>query len=81
LKAMLNKYIYKSNKEFYVCNLDIIIKKILKCIKIEKNDTDCKVINNDMIGGSNNNIIDKIISMYKQKYDYYYNIYNTIKFK
>ncbi len=27
LKAMLNKYIYKSNKEFYICSSDIIIKK------------------------------------------------------
>jgi len=75
LKTMLNKYIYKSNKEFYICNLDIIIKKILKCIKVEKNDSDCKVMNNNMVGGSNNNIVDKIIGMYKQKYEYYYNIY------
>jgi hypothetical protein len=74
LKAMLNKYIYKSNKEFYVCTLDIIIKKILKCIKIEKNESSCKVMNNNMIGGSSSNIIDKIISIYKQKYAYYYNI-------
>ena len=28
---------------------------------------------------SNNNIIDKIINMYKQKYNYYHNIYITLK--
>ena len=33
---MLNKYLYKSNKEFYAYNIDIIIKKILKCIKYKK---------------------------------------------
>jgi hypothetical protein len=41
---MLNKYIYKSNKEFNNCSLDIIIKKILKCIKIEKDCNSCKKI-------------------------------------
>ena len=30
LKSMLNKYIYKTNKEFYNCNIDIIIIKISK---------------------------------------------------
>jgi prophage antirepressor-like protein len=74
LKSMLNKYLYKSNKEFYVCDIDIIIKKILKCIKYE---TKCS---NDNItqqnGGSiNSNIIDDIIDYYKTKYEYY----NSIK--
>ena len=36
LKAMLNKYIYKSNKEFYVCDIDIIIKKQLWNVLAEK---------------------------------------------
>jgi prophage antirepressor-like protein len=66
LKSMLNKYIYKSNKEFYVCDIDIIIKKILKCIKYEKNCSD----DNQQHGGSIN-IIDNIINYYKIKYDYY----------
>lgn len=71
LKSMLNKYLYKSNKEFYVCNIDIIIKKILQCIKYEKK------CNNNTIQqyGGNNNIIDNIINYYKIKYEYY----NSIK--
>ena len=72
LKAMLNKYIYKSNKEFYNCSLDIIIKKILKCIKIEKDCNSCKNIkNNKQQGGGDNNIIDNVIDNYKKKYEYY----------
>ena len=72
LKSMLNKYIYKSNKEFYVCDIDIIIKKILKCIKYEKN---CCDNNTQQNGGSiNSNIIDEIINYYKTKYEYYYSI-------
>jgi len=63
VKAMLNKYIYKSNKEFYNCNLDIIIKKILKCIKIEKDCNSCKNIkNNKQQGSGYNNIIDNVIN-------------------
>ena len=72
VKAMLNKYIYKSNKEFYNCSLDIIIKKILKCIKIEKDCNSCKNIkNNKQQGGGDNNIIDNVIDNYKKKYEYY----------
>jgi prophage antirepressor-like protein len=76
LKAMLNKYIYKSNKEFYDCDVNIIIKKILKCIKIEKDCINCKGIKkNEQQGGNyeNNrkNIVDYVIEYYKQKYDKY----------
>ena len=77
LKAMLNKYIYKSNKEFYDCNVNIIINKILKCIKIEKDCIKCKDIKNiNQEGGKydtneNNDIIDYLINYYKQKYNYY----------
>jgi prophage antirepressor-like protein len=75
LKAMLNKYIYKSNKEFYECDVNIIIKKILKCIKIEKDCINCKDIKQQGGGyDSNNNIIDYMIKYYKQKYDYYNNL-------
>ena len=74
LKAMLNKYIYKSNKEFYICNINIIIKKILKCIKIENDCIKCKNI--EQKGGSL--IIDKIINVYKQKYEYYNKLLYTI---
>jgi prophage antirepressor-like protein len=75
LKSMLNKYIYKSNKEFYVCDIDIIIKKILKCIKYEKNCSD----DNQQQGGSIN-IIDNIINYYKIKYDYYKTIKEKLLF-
>ena len=77
---MLNKYIYKSNKEFYDCNINIIIKKILKCIKIEKDCINCKEIKQTkQQGGSyesdnNNIIIDYMINYYKQKYNYYNNL-------
>jgi len=74
LKAMLNKYIYKSNKEFYICNINIIIKKILKCIKIENDCIKCKNI--EQKGGTL--IIDKIINIYKQKYEYYNKLLYTI---
>jgi prophage antirepressor-like protein len=79
LKSMLNKYLYKTNKEFYVCNIDIIIKKILKCIKYEKKCSDCKNINNQQGGSINNNIIDYIINIYKIKYEYYSSIKQKIK--
>ena len=70
LKSMLNKYLYKSNKEFYVCDIDIIIKKILKCIKYEKKCSDINVPQQNG-GGINTNIIDNIINYYKSKYEYY----------
>lgn len=81
LKSMLNKYLYKSNKEFYACNIDIIIKKILKCIKYEKIYTNHN--NSVQHGGNiNTNIIDNIIVYYKKKYEYYKiikdNMSNTI---
>ena len=75
LKSMLNKYLYKSNKEFYVCDIDIIIKKILKCIKYEKKCNDDIIIQQN--GGNiniNSNIIDDIIDYYKTKYEYYNSI-------
>ena len=76
LKSMLNKYLYKSNKEFYVCDIDIIIKKILKCIKYEKKCSDNNFTQQN--GGSiDNSIIDNIIKYYKTKYEYY----KTIKDK
>ena len=61
------------NKEFYVCNVDIIINKIQKCLKIEKNCDSCnKLGNGNMIGGGNvNYIIDNLLKYYKKKYEYY----------
>ncbi len=36
MKALLNEYIYKSNKEFYVCGLAKILQEVRKCFKQEK---------------------------------------------
>jgi prophage antirepressor-like protein len=49
MKAFLNRYIYKSNKEFYNCSEKIIINVINKCLKIENNCNKCHEINNNNI--------------------------------
>jgi prophage antirepressor-like protein len=73
MKAILNKYIYKSNKEFYNCDLDKIINSIIKCIKIENKCKKCDDIN--QIGGSINlNITDLLIKYYTDKLNYYIEI-------
>jgi predicted GIY-YIG superfamily endonuclease len=54
MKAFLNKYIYKSNKEFYDCSEKIIIDVINKCLKIENNCNKCREIYNSI-----NNKLDK----------------------
>ena len=77
LKSMLNKYLYKKNKEFYDCDIDIIIKKILTCTKYEKKCINNNVQNGGSINSINSNIIDDIINYYKTKYEYY----NLIKEK
>ena len=78
VKALLNKYIYKSNKEFYNCSLDKIIEAITKCIKIEKKCSKCNDINintiNNQIGGMNNIIISDLLNKYINKYNYYRSI-------
>jgi prophage antirepressor-like protein len=69
MKSLLNEYIYKTKKEFYNCSLNIILKEVRKCLKIEKNCRDC---NNIQIGGSlnnENNIIMSLINEYQNKYD------------
>ena len=77
VKALLNKYIYKSNKEFYNCSLDKIIEAINKCIKIEKKCSKCNKININNIqnGGSiennSNFIINTLLDKYITKYNYY----------
>jgi len=68
MKSILNKYIYKSNKEFYDCKLDKIINALGKCLNIEKKCTKC----NDIItqvGGTN--ITEILIDKYKNKYNNY----------
>ena len=76
MKAILNKYIYKSNKEFYDCDLDKIIDSIIKCIKIENKCKTCDEIN--QVGGSNYTILDKLIKYYTDKLNYYIEIDNEI---
>jgi predicted GIY-YIG superfamily endonuclease len=67
MKAILNKYIYKSNKEFYNCSLEKIIQAINTCIKAEKNSDACNKIQT----GGGLPIIDSLISLYKDKHKYY----------
>jgi len=45
MKAKLIKYLYKSNKEFYNCNIKKIISVIKKCLNIEKKCKKCEDIN------------------------------------
>ena len=80
VKALLNKYIYKSNKEFYDCSLDKIIEAINKCIKIEKKCSKCNQININNIqnGGSIENNLNFIIKTLLDKYITKYNYYNSL---
>jgi prophage antirepressor-like protein len=77
VKALLNKYIYRSNKEFYNCSLEKIIEAISKCIKVEKKCIKCNEININNInsismdGGGSNNIINELLNKYITKYNYY----------
>jgi len=72
MKALLNKYIYKSSKEFYKCSLKKIINYVSKCLKIESNCSKCQdIINIKQTGGTiypKNNIIEYILEKYKNKY-------------
>jgi len=45
MKAKLTEYLYKSNKEFYDCNIKKIISVIKKCLNIEKKYKKCSDIN------------------------------------
>jgi len=76
LKALLNKYLYRKNSEYYNCDLDIIIEKIKKCLKFEKTCKNCNdITNNNQIGG-NLNIIENLITNYQNKLDNYINNFN-----
>ena len=81
VKALLNKYIYKSNKEFYNCSLDKIIEAINKCIKIEKKCSKCNEININNIqnGGAIENNLNIIIQTLLNKYITKYNYYKSLK--
>jgi prophage antirepressor-like protein len=69
MKALLNEYIYKSNKEFYNCTLNKILKEVRKCFKLEKSCKNCKDIQTG--GGINNEnyIIMSLLNDYKNKYN------------
>ena len=73
MKALLNEYIYKSDKEFYNCKLTLILKELRKCLKIEKNCKECKDIQTG--GGINNDIIISLLDFYKNKYNKILNKY------
>ena len=68
MKALLNEYIYKADKEFYNCSLNKILKEVRKCFKLEKTCKECKDIQTG--GGTNNdnNIITSLINEYQNKY-------------
>ena len=80
MKALLNKYIYKANKEFYNCSLNTIIKEVRKCLIIENNCSKCSDIKNNInikqIGG-NNYIIETILNDITNEYN---NIITNMKY-
>ena len=66
MKALLNKYIYKANKEFYKCSLNTIIKEVKKCLILESKCAKCSDINKQ-VGG--NHIIAKLYDNITKKYN------------
>ena len=76
VKALLNEYIYKTDKEFYNCSLNRILKEVRRCLKIEKECSSCKDINKQNGGGMNNklyNIIQIVLDELKNEYRSIYN--------
>lgn len=68
MKALLNEYIYKSNKEFYNCTLNKILIEVRKCFKLEKKCEDCKDIQTGGGANNENNIIIYLLNDYENKY-------------
>ena len=74
MKALLNEYIYKSNKEFYNCSLNKILTEARKCFKLEKSCKTCKDIqtgggiNNKNNESNENKIIMSLLNDYENKY-------------
>ena len=81
VKALLNKYIYKSNKEFYNCSLDKIIEAISKCLKVEKKCSKCNEININMQNGGMYNYTNRIVETLIDKYIIKYNLYKSLLIK
>ncbi len=75
MKALLNEYIYKSNKEFYDCSLNKILKEVRKCFKLEKECKDCKDIQTGGGINNNNNIIMSLLNCYENEYNKILNKY------
>lgn len=67
MKSLLNEYIYKTNKEFYKCSLNKILKEVRKCLKIEKNCKSCKDIQNGGDIDEQNNIIISLLDEFEKE--------------
>ena len=77
MKAKLTEYLYKSNKEFYDCNIKKIISVIKKCLNIEKKCKKCSDINK--ISQTGGNYEDTSIG--KEIINYYINYFENKKNK
>ena len=69
MKALLNEYIYKSDKEFYNCSLNKILTEVRKCFKLEKTCKECKDIQTGGGVNNENNIIMSLLNVYTNKYN------------
>ena len=63
--------IYKSDKEFYNCSLNKILKEVRKCFKLEKTCTNCKDIQTGGGINNNNNLIMTLLNYYTKIYNLY----------
>ena len=69
MKALLHEYIYKSNKEFYDCSLNKILKEVRRCFKLEKTCMECKDIQTGGGINNDNNIIMSLLNCYENEYN------------
>ena len=69
MKALLNEYIYKSDKEFYKCILNKILTEVRKCFRLEKTCKNCKDIQKGGGVHNENKIIMSLLSDYENKYN------------
>jgi prophage antirepressor-like protein len=78
MKAKLSEYLYKSNKEFYDCNIKKIISVIKKCLYIEKKCKKCSDINKKILQTGGNQ---EDISFGKEIINYFINDIENKKMK